>query len=477
MPLVDGGSGVSGRPNVTSTFDEQINMTTSGKAAGFVTLAVESDAGTVLGGRTVKPLKVSWDSRLRVGFDTLLFVDRFVDSSPQNTAIYNSVTSTMTNGVLSGWLLLNSGLNTSNGTYAKYQTYRSFPVYHGFGTKFTCYGGFDSIPTNNVAEIGLGIAATNATPTDGLFFRLSGTNLYAVKNNAGTEVLSSAISTGLISTGVTHKFEIDIQQDRAIFSIDNSYVSTMGLTTGSILGSEGMTASNELPLLLRTYNFGVPSSAQRIRVSSVIVSQQDANTFKPYDSISNGLGLIGSQGQTGQPMGSTALYPNNFVPTAASGSNTVAALGSGLGGLFIWNADVGSHLEDYIIDSYAIPAGTSTVPGKCLYIHGVRIGTTNLALTAGPIANAFLLAYGHTSESLATSETATSKAPRFLPLGTVGMPNAAAAGSQYRTISFNFQAPVVVNPGEYVAVVSRFFAGSGLALNAEYNIGFDSSWE
>lgn len=98
-------------------------------------------------------------------------------------------------------------------------------------------------------------------------------------------------------------------------------------------------------------------------------------------------------------------------------------------------------------------------------------------LTTGVIATAATIAYGHTSESLATTETETSKAPRFLPLGTQSFPNAMPVGAQPKNIVFPLTAPVVVNPGEYFAVTARFPAGVGLMNISSFNIGIDSYWE
>lgn len=39
------------------------------------------------------------------------------------------------------------------------------------------------------------------------------------------------------------------------------------------------------------------------------------------------------------------------------------------------------------------------------------------AITGGPVIYAYSLAYGHTAVSLATTESATTKAPRRLPVG------------------------------------------------------------
>jgi hypothetical protein len=113
---------------------------------------------------------------------------------------------------------------------------------------------------------------------------------------------------------------------------------------------------------------------------------------------------------------------------------------------------------DGIICSYQVPLGAATLPGKTLYVRGVNINsvvTTVLAGNATPVVYSYSLAFGHTAISLATTETATSKAPRRKILGVNQFPAAAALGTQAASIDSNLDVPVVVQPGEFVQVVAK----------------------
>jgi hypothetical protein len=75
------------------------------------------------------------------------------------------------------------------------------------------------------------------------------------------------------------------------------------------------------------------------------------------------------------------------------------------------------------------------------------------------------LAYGHTTVSLAQTETttfqtATTKAARRIPLGMEGFAiNAAVGVTSGQGVRLRFQTPVVVNPGEFVAIAAKNLVG------------------
>lgn len=83
---------------------------------------------------------------------------------------------------------------------------------------------------------------------------------------------------------------------------------------------------------------------------------------KAWAHVMAGAGGMSYQGQTGQTLGSTALYTNSLAAGAgAVMTNTTAALGSGLGGQFsaLPTLAVGT---DGIVSSYQVPVGTSAAP-------------------------------------------------------------------------------------------------------------------
>jgi hypothetical protein len=168
-------------------------------------------------------------------------------------------------------------------------------------------------------------------------------------------------------------------------------------------------------------------------------------------------------------MGSLATLPNSGAVTAAAPSNTAltANLPAGLGGQGLVTAAVAAA-TDGIWGSVQVPAGTANVQGRRLVIRGVNIDAVNIGAAVATTATTikFQLAFGHTAVSLATTEAATTKAPRRIALGYMTWPVGAAIGQgpQGGPIKVDLgDAPIFVNPGEFVALVARFVVGTATA--------------
>ena len=96
------------------------------------------------------------------------------------------------------------------------------------------------------------------------------------------------------------------------------------------------------------------------------------------------------------------------------------------------------------------------MPGKTLVITGVTIESfVQAALTGGGYNAVWCLAFGHTAVSLATADAATTKAPRRIPLGVQTVASGAAVTTQLQTISRTFDAPITVDPGQFIAAVKK----------------------
>jgi len=489
MAIIDGGSNTVNKANVDANYNLQVRTPLSGVQAGFVTLAAEIDPGTYNNStRIVTPLDASYDSRLRVAIDTPLFVDRFAGAA-QNTTLYNYANTNNTFTQANGWASINATALVAASNYGLLKTYRSFPTWAVFGTTLNCWLQLSQPGlTFNTTEWGFGIAATTASPTDGVFFRLTSSNvLNCVISSISTgsyQETAVAVTNGpaIVGQNLTHRFTIKCQSDQATFYIDGNVVAVVARPAGG----DYINASSELPVFFRTYTLGGTAAAgQVMRISAVEVHTQDANTSKPWADILCGMGMHGSQGQTGGTLGTTATYTNSANPAAGAGSNTAVIVGTsattGLGGNFLLTAPAAAT-TDLIISSFPNPAGTNAVPGRTLYIHGIRIGCINLGAVVAttPTSMALVANYGHTAVSLATGEAATTKAPRRVPLGTMTWPVGAAIGATPTNgdIWMPFVAPITVAPGEFFAISAKLLAGTATASQTIYFvIGIDSYWE
>jgi hypothetical protein len=424
--------------------------------AGYAQLAGTLSDAADPAGLLVEALRSSAQGRLSVGQPLMMFGELF-GGTALNSAVFTAPVTTQTVTVAGGTLNLNASAITTVSTVSRVQTWAWFPIQPDFAT----YATWDALLTqdpqaNNEVEMGFGVANALAAPTDGCFFRYDTTGtLKAVVNTNGVEITSTAITTP--TANEMHRYKVVVENDRVFYYIDGSCKAI--IATPVALGFPVNGAAQ--PFYCRVRNAAVaPALAQGLKVGYIFVGIQDAAEALGKDNATVAAiqGRHASQGQTGHTMGSTALLTNNLAAGAGVAmTNTTAALGSGLGGQFAAQPTL-TVGTDGIVCSYLNPVPTAAIPGKTLYIRGVRIqGVVTTALTGGAVVYEYGLAYGHNGVSLATTESATAKAPRRMPIGIETFAAAAAVGTvgsqagQYMA----FNAPVAVMPGEFVQVTAK----------------------
>lgn len=424
---------------------------------GGVRFFSENDAGSITGTAYLLSPETDDDYRLRVAQDTLFDYEAF-NYTAQNTGKHNYTNTTMAAAWSTGQVTTNSGSITTTTTGLVIRTYATFPVVKGAHTYVEVELAFStsgaSAPANTVVDFGLFIpnAANPYAATDGIYFRFGASGLFGVLNFNGTEtqVDLSALFTAVANK--KQKFTISITDTVADFWLDDVYLGELATPDGNGLPC----AAGALPFAIRhSIVGGAAGSVFQVALNSYAVSVGGYDTDRSAGVRGNS--ILGSyQGTSGGTMGSTANYANSANPTAAVPTNTTAALGTGLGGQF-WETDTLAITTDGIICSYQNPAATATLTGRRIAIYGVKIESyVQTALTGGGYNAQFALAFGHTAVSLATTEAATTKAPRRIPLGTHSVASGAAALVQLTTVSARFDGgPVIVNPGEFIAVIKK----------------------
>lgn len=431
----------------------KVTLPTSASQAGFAMLAGELSAPADPAGLLIEPLRTSAQGRLTTGQPVPL-MNEFFNNTTLNSAIFTAPVTTMTVTVAGGTANLNASNLTTTATVARLGTYAHFPFFADLATYCT----FDALLTqppqnNNVVEMGFGIATGTTAPTDGAFFRYNSSGqLLAVINVNGAEVTSGPLTAP--SDNVMHRYKIVVENDRVFFAINGA--------TQAILGTPPTAGfpvyANAQPWFARVYNSGVPTLAVQLKIGYICVGIQDAAGIA-IDAAS--LAALGgkhaSQGQTGHTVGSTALLTNSLAPGAGAALANTTALGTGLGGQFAALPTLAAN-TDGIVCSYQNPVPTSAIPAKTLFIKGVRIQSiVSTVLVGGPVLYEYSLCYGHTNVSLATTESATAKAPRRVPIGIETFVAAAAVGAvgspqgQYMP----FTSPIAVYPGEFVAIAAK----------------------
>jgi len=440
---------------VNSAHELLVALSANEDTAGFAVVTAEVDAGTVTGNRLIRDMEVSADYRLRVALDTPFF-DAYFMGSAVDTTVWSQATGTDTITVASGFLSLNAGLSTASGSYAVVRSYRNFPTYNTATLYFEMVGQLTQLPVaNNVTEWGLSYAVSTTAPTDGCIFRLNAAGEFRCVNIANSvELQSNTLNFAtLVGANTTKHFIVGLSDDQCEYWIDDVLVAVVNRG----LAGYAVTASDQLPIMLRTYNTGVTAVAQVLKVGMVGVTLSDIVSQKLWSHVMVGQGGTITQGQSASALGTTALYTNSLALSAgAAAANSSAALGSGLGGQFSLQPTLAAP-NDGIISSYQVPAGTVAVPGRMFYLTYLKIsGVVSVVLAGGPVVLFWSLAYGHTAVGLGTTDGAGTKAPRRVPLGIQTWAATAALWTQAdRDIVIPFDPPIPVQPGEFIQTVAK----------------------
>jgi hypothetical protein len=324
--------------------------------------------------------------------------------------------------------------------------------------------------TNFISEWGFGYVAASTVPTDGIFFRrISAGQLQAVVCFGGTETSTVIITTnipardgvGMYDPAETNHFLIANHNDNVQFWIND----TLCAVINTPAGQGGPTSSSLQPQFARVYTTIIGSAGRRLEVGFLQVAGGDIVTNKPWGHQMVGSGGGAYQQQPGNASGQTATFPVGTTPAAATWTASTAPITNSLGGL--WTSPVTLPVgaeSDYPIFAYLNPVGTNALPGKNLYITGVKVNETIVTTAVGATANTLIwgVGVGSTASSLATADAATTLGPRRVVIGAQTFAAAAAAGTVSSTAPMlDFTgAPMVCPPGAYVHITLRLVTGA-----------------
>lgn len=432
------------------------NLPATASQAGFATMQVEVDSGSIIGSRTLRHPFISVDDRLAVGLDSVAAMYNFT-AGTQNTGDFKHAFTTMTMTQTAGFLNINPALATVSGNYAFLQSWKFFTLQADGQLHIEFVGQITGTipPANQILEFGLFQGPAGVAPADGVFFRMTSAGLQGVISYNGVET-PTGVMWATLSANTNYKFELKISQREVFFWMD-------GVMGGKIPTPAGQAIPYlwlNLPLCMMMRNSGAVTGGITTKIGSIHVTQTDITSNRSWGEQMAAQGNA-YQGQEGDTMGSLAIYSNAALGAAAALSNTTAAAPNvGLGGVVLVLPTLTAG-TDGILFSYLNPVPTATLPGKTLVVTGIRVdASVQVVLAGGPLTLIIGAAFGHTALSLATAETgsfvtATTKAPRRVPLGNLDFVVTAAAGTGAVGISKDFASPIVVNPGEYFAITMR----------------------
>lgn len=467
MPNIHGGNNSVGLANITENYELKVatetDMYANGQYVGAVRIAGEVDAGSITGVTKLRPIEIDADYRQRVSQDFICDEESF-SYTAQNTGKFRLDATTMAASFQAGQLVLNSSSITTASTGIQLYTYGFYPILGTTTLSLDVELGFSVQPvTNEFVEWGIGIVGSQlGAPSDGVFFRLTSGGLQGIVSFGGTETstgifpLSDNTGTWVYQNNKRYQFICYQSTVEAVFWVNDG-------TGAVLLGVVPLpTAQGRMTLSASAQVFfkqRIPASAAGGVLQTMVGGYNLRLGGVNYASVPSisGQRIYGSyQGLSGGTMGSLANYANSANPTAAVPTNTTAALGTGLGGQF-WETDTLAVTTDGIISSYQNPATTVNFAGRRLVIRGVIIDSfVQTALTGGGYVAQFGLAFGHTSVSLATAEAAAAKAPRRISLGIQAVGSGLAASTPLTRIQIDLgDAPIFVNPGEFVQVIKK----------------------
>lgn len=448
----------------------------------------ENDSGSITGSADLFSPEVDIDYRQRVAQDLQLDEEVF-NYTAQNTGKHLYGNTTMTNAWTAGQMTTNATNITTTTTGTLFQTRAFFPTTGTCTLSGDVELAFSQQPTTNtIVDFGFFLAPnTNPyAPTDGVYFRLNSSGLQGIVNSNGTEVssgifpLSGGTGTWVYDNNKRYQFIVYVATVKAVFWVNDG---TGAVKLGEIplpTGQSRMSMAGSLPFAVRhAITGGAAGAVLNCQVGAYNI-RLGGVSYATAPAIA-GNRMYGSyQGLSGGTMGSLASYVNNTNPTAAVPTNTAltANLIAGLGGQCI-ETDTLAVNTDGIIMSYQVPAGTANLAGRRLSLRGVEINSfVQTALTGGGYNAVWNLNFGHTAVSLATAEGSTTKARRVVHLGSNTVASGAVALTQIPRISIDFgDAPVYVNPGEFVAI-SKKKVGTAPSAGAIYHgITLIYGWE
>ena len=459
--------------------------------AGYVGLVGVNDTGSVVAGGDVNSVYVTQGEAsggIYAAAKNLLWDDTF-NSTAQNTSKYKFAFTTMTATMSGGFLNMNSGSIVTVSTSCGFQSWKSFPLFAKAELRINISAQIpNGAQANQTIEYGLFQATLNGAapgaPTDGVFYRWDPSgNLRGVINYNGVETQTGTITPP--STSVNHDWLIIVNTNVVQFYIDGILNGTIAITTAAPTQGQPFMAA-AMPMTFRVFNASSgPSLAPILKVSDVFVAEMGPDLARPWPQQKAGFGHMGYQGQNGGVMGSTSNYGNGALAAATALSNTAVSTGNpaGLGGYSHDSCTLAAG-TDGIMTSYQNPAGGVNQTPRNLIVTGVHIHSViDSAITGGPCAFAYSVAFGHTAVSLATAEsgsfvTGTAKAPRRILVGCEGFAaNSVGTLGSPAGIHATFQSPIVVAPGEFFAITCRQLGVVASAGSCVHLVGVDAYFE
>jgi len=460
------------------------------KYIGVVKVFSENVTGTYMSSNRLDSMETDDDYRIRTSQDVILD-DELFNYTAQSTGKHTIVAAAVT--LAPSWTT--NGYNTNptsivaTTTGATLQTYAMFGIIGSATLSLDAEISFTNLPVSNtIIDFGFfsGASSNPFAPTDGAYFRLNSNGLEGVINYGGNEVstgtfpLSNGAGRWIYDINKKYQFILYVTITKVSFWIDGELIGSIPTPHGQ--GAPYLSAT--LPFRIRhAIVGGAASSALNCILTRYNIRMGGA--FGSQDLLEMTSRIYGSyQGLSGGTIGSlqfgTVTTGSIVPPTPAAITNTTAALGAGLGGMFYETTSIAAG-TDGVLSSYQVPAGTTLIQGRRLILFGVGIQSfVQTGTIGGPWVAKFYIAYGHTAVSLATAVSGSTRAPIRVPIPivqTVTINQAVSTRVSQNIGYYKFPQPIYVNPGQFVQLVTTKVGVTGGTGAVAHSIVFDYSWE
>jgi|GEM_PF-5884674 hypothetical protein len=502
MAVIDSGSSTSGKANVDSNYNLQVNLPTTATQSGYVQRSYSPTASVS------KINRINEDGEVYVGEARQIFHGDFNAVTTVQSIRWGTNATTMTKAVqTNGFMRLNASAITTTTTGISLYSNRVISIENGYDYKIKFQMRHNNgAATNKQVDIGLGyylFAAGQANAMNefiGFRWTTSGGFLAVVETSEGgaAGVQTTNLNSGTpFSDNVAREFEIILSELYAEFWIEGVYQTRIAKP----ITTYGMIKGASLPFITRVFNSGTASAATTVDIAQISIIKVGCSDEQSHPSRMAAMDKLSYYQQP--DIQTTATLTHNLpasatAPTTAVGSNTASVLNTTaqMGGFYQMTGTTitATVQSNFLVVGYQNPA-TPTAVGvatnsRNFYVTSIHISPTvvgTVLVGGGYVANWFAT-IGNTALSMATTDAdgttaVAQKAPRLVPLTTMDAMGAAAAVGTVATRTGDsttiFSTPLVIHPGEFLNIGIRTMQVTAAVTSGNMvgSIGVNGYWD
>jgi hypothetical protein len=501
MAVIDTGSSATGKANVDSNFNLQVNLPTTSSQAGYIQGSYTPVAAAT------RVVKVNEDGQFYAAEARQIFHGDFNAVTTVQSAKWGTNATTMTKAVqTNGFMRLNASAITTTTTGIAIYSNRVVTLENGYDYRVRFQlRHVNATATNKQIDAGLGyyaFAAGQAAATNefiGFRWTTTGGLLGVLETSEGGAAGAQTVNINSnvpYADNVSKEYELVITELEVQFWVDGAYQARIVKPTTMYGTIKGVS----LPFMFRIFNSGAASAACTPDIAQISIIKVGADDGQSHPSR---MAAMDKSSYYQQPdIQTTATLTHNLpasgaVPTAATGSNTASVLNTTaqMGGFYRMNgASVSGTAHQTIwVAGYQNPAIPTTAGvannARNFYVTGITVTPVfvSTVLVGGPFGAIWFACIGSTALTSATTDAdgttaVAQKTDRLVPLGkATGFAAAAAVGTVdigTAESTTQFSTPLVIHPGEFLKIGWRvLFATAVTSGTLDGAVGINGYWD